>query len=326
MRIVVTGGNGYIGARLCQYLANKGEEVIPVCFSSIPGNEAWKSKMFSILQADLRKEESIAKITALKPDVIIHLVSLDHHASEKEPSLVNEVNVLPTWRLLDACTKNGLKKFIYFSTIQVYGKLPNETVDETYPPNTVNAYGLTHLLSEQICDHYNRKTATNVISVRLSNSYGNPVFEENNCWWLAINDLCKNAFINKEIKLLSDGTPQRDFIHGNDVCKAISYLINAEKKQINNTYHISSGETLTLMELAQIIQKEFHLRYKQLLPIITPQGIVTEKTGTAQLEKYTISNKKLSSLGFSPDYSIANGINELLTYLEATQYKKQLHA
>lgn len=319
MKIVITGGNGYIGARLCLYLANEGNQVIPVCFPFAPKNEDWNSKMFAILEGDIRQDETITKIAELTPDVIIHLVSLNHFDSEKEPGFVNDVNVLPTWRLLDACTKNGLKKFIYFSTIQVYGKLPNSIIDETYPVKTVNTYGLTHLLSEQICDHYNRKTETNVISIRLSNSYGDPIFDENNCWWLAINDLCKNAYTNKEIRLLSDGTPQRDFIHGNDVCEAIRVLINTNEKLTDNTYHISSGNTLTLMELAQIIKNEFKLRYQKILPIITPQGIVNETELTILGEKYTISNNKLKALGFSPTHSINQGVNELFSYLENNQ-------
>jgi UDP-glucose 4-epimerase len=319
MKIVITGGNGYIGARLSQFLANKGEQVIPVCFPSIPEDEAWRSKMYAVLKGDLRQDDTIKEIASLKPDIIIHLVSLDHFDSEKEPTFVNNINVLPTWRLLDACTKNGLKKFIYFSTIQVYGKLPNDIIDETQPVNTVNTYGLTHLLSEQICDHYNRKTATNVISIRLSNSYGDPLFQENNCWWLAINDLCKNAFLNKEIRLLSDGTPQRDFIHGNDVCEAIRILINTDIKLTDNTYHICSGNTLTLMELAHIIKREFQYRYGQILPIITSQGIVNETELTVPYEKYTISNHKLNALGFSPVYSVSQGVNELFLYMENHQ-------
>lgn len=316
MKIVITGGNGYIGARLSQFLANNGEQVIPVCFPSIPEDEVWKSKMFAILNGDLRLEETIAEIAELKPDIIIHLVSLDHFDSEKEPGFVNNINVLPTWRLLDACTKNGLKKFIYFSTIQVYGKLTNDLIYETQPVNTANTYGLTHLLCEQICEHFNRKSTTNVISIRLSNSYGDPIFKDNNCWWLAINELCKNAFINKEIRLLSDGTPQRDFIHGNDVCEAVRILINTDKKLTDNTYHISSGNTLTLMELAQIIKSEYQIRYNQILPITTPQGFVNEAERTVLDKKYTISNNKLKKLGFSPVYSVNRGVNELFSYLE----------
>ena len=316
MKIVITGGNGYIGARLSLFLANKGHDVIPVCFSKVPENENWKSKMFAILRGDIRKEETIIKIAGLSPDAIIHLVSFDHFDSEKAPELVNEVNVLPTWRLLDTCTKMGLKKFIYFSTIQVYGKLPNSIIYENHPISTGNIYGMTHYLSENICDHFNRNTSTNVISIRLSNSYGAPVFHENNCWWLAINDLCKSAFIKKEIRLLSDGTPQRDFIHGNDVCEAVHILIKTEEKRINNTYHISSEKTLTLMEIAQTIQQEYQSLYNASVPIISPQGIVLEKGFILSKEKYSISNSKLKALGFLPACSLNRGIDELFSYLE----------
>lgn len=316
MKIVITGGNGYIGARLCQYLAKVGNQVIPVCRKPDPKNEEWNSKMFAIIEGDIREDETIAKIAEISPDIIIHLVSLDHFDSEKEPGFVVNVNVLPTLRLLDTCTKIGLKKFIYFSTIQVYGKLPNLIIDEKFPVNTGNMYGLTHHLSERICDHYNRNTSTHVTSVRLSNSYGAPIFHENNCWWLAINDLCKGAYLNKEIRLLSDGTPQRDFIHGNDVCEAIRILINTDERQVDNTFHISSGNTLTLMELALIIKREYQVRYNKIIPIITPQGNINETEISVAVEKYTISNAKLKSLGFSPAWSINKGIIELFSYLE----------
>ncbi len=316
MKIAITGGNGYIGARLSRYLADEGNLVIPVCFPSAPKNEEWKSKMAVIIEGDLRQDGTILKIAELNPDIIIHLVSLDHFESEKEPELVNAVNVLPTWRLLDTFTNSGLKKFIYFSTIQVYGKLSNSVIDESFPVNTINNYGLTHHLCERICDHFNRKTATNVISVRLSNSYGAPVFPENNCWWLAINDLCKSAFLKKEIRLLSDGTPQRDFIHGNDICEAVKILINTNDKLTDNTYHISSGKTLTLLELAQIVNEEYCKIYGNLLPIVTPEGVIRKSGISVPLEKYIISNNKLKTLGFLPAYSINRGINELFNYLE----------
>lgn len=316
MKIVITGGNGYIGARISRFLSLNGHQIIPLCFPTIPKNKIWRNRMYGLLEGDLRKDETIARIVELNPEAVIHLVSLDQFDSDKEPSLVNDINVLPTWKLLEACTKNNLKKFIYFSTIQVYGTLPNIIINETHPVKTVNTYGLTHLLSEQICDHYNRKTSTNIISVRLSNSYGDPEFEESNNWNLVINDLCRNALKNKEIRLLSDGTPQRDFIHGNDVCNAIKLLINTDEKLSNNIYHISSGNTLTLKELALIIKNEFQNRFGQVLPVITPHGIISEKEPTSQVKKYTISNAKLKVLGFLPAYSIERGVNELFNYLE----------
>ena len=304
MRVVITGGSGYIGARLSAYLSDKGFEVIPVCFSSIPEDQNWKSKMFGIYQLDLRKEETTSFITSLKPDAIIHLVSLDHTASENDSQLAQDTNVLPTLRLLDSCTKAGLKKFIYFSTIHVYGKLENSIVTESHAAKTENTYGLTHYLSESICDYYNRKTATNVISVRLSNSYGAPVLLTNNCWSLAVNDLCKQAFQNKEIRLLSDGSPQRDFIHGNDVCDAIEKLLNLNSKNIeNNIYHISSGQTITLLELAKTVRDAYQSRYGQLLEISISNGNISVDTIQNPKERYTISNEKLMKLRFFTSYN-----------------------
>ncbi len=316
MKVVITGGNGYIGARLSQYLANRGDQVIPVCFPGVPNNEVWKNKMFTTIEGDLRDDTIIKQISDFNPDAIIHLVSLDHFDSEKDPKYVNDINVLPTWRLLDAGVKIGLKKFIYFSTIQVYGKLPDEIINEEQPIVPTNTYGLTHYLSERICDHYNRNFSTDVISVRLSNSYGDPIFPENNCWWLAINDICKGAYYNKEIRLLSDGTPKRDFIHGNDVCEGTRILLNTDCKSNSNSYHLSSGNTLTLLELAQVIKQEYKFRYNESIPIYTPQGLIHESLLLADKRGYTISNLKLRNLGYSPFYSIEMGINELFTYFE----------
>jgi len=316
MKIVITGGNGYLGARLSSFLADNGEQVIPLCFPSIPTDRVWLQKMYEILDGDIREQRTITKVAELNPDAVIHLISLDHFNSENEPGIVNEVNVLPTWRLLDACTKTGLRTFLYFSTAQVYGKLPDTFIDETHQVNTLNTYGLTHLLSEQICDHYNRKTRTNVTSVRLSNSYGEPIFSENNCWWLVINDLCKTAYLNREIKMQSDGSPQRDFIHGNDVCQAVYKIIqNAAKRETNNIYHISSGVTLTILEIAQLVKAEYQARYNQELPIFAKNHLINNYE-PIQTERFQISNFKIRELGFIPEYNIKSGIRNLFDYLE----------
>jgi UDP-glucose 4-epimerase len=200
--------------------------------------------------------------------------------------------------------------------MQVYGRIPNTVIDESYPIATANVYGLTHLLSEQIVEHFNRNTKMNAISVRLSNSYGVPVFHENNCWWLAINDLCKSAIERKEIKLLSDGSPQRDFIHGNDVSDAIEVLLTKAEKQENNIYNLSSGITFTIMELALIIKAEYFKRYKIETPIFTPEGIYNESEFKEPNEKYHISNEKLIKLGFQPKVRIGEGIQEIFSYFD----------
>ena len=207
-KVLVTGACGYLGARLSKYLAENGYSV--TAFDSYDPSKysRWTSLMEEVMVGDIRDEAAISNLAKKQTDVIIHLISLDHHKSKDNPNFVSSINVMPTWNLLDKFTKNGLGKFIYFSTIHVYGEIPNEIITEQHTPSPQTAYGLTHLLSENICNYFNEKTETNCINIRLSNTYGSPIFKENNCWWLVINDLCRTAFFETKIQLLSDGSPQ----------------------------------------------------------------------------------------------------------------------
>lgn len=316
MKVIVTGGNGYLGARISSFFARKGFDVIPVCFPAIPEDKEWRNLMFELYEGDIRSDHTISFIRNSKPDIIIHLVSLDHFESEKDIKLATEINVLPTWRLLDACHKDGLKKFIYFSTIQVYGRIESQIIKESNKTAVSNSYGLTHYLSENICDYFNLKSNVDVIIARLSNSYGSPVFRENNCWWLVVNDLSRSAFYNKQINLLSDGSPQRDFIHGDDVCEAVRLLVDKSFKNPDNVFHISSGLTFSILELAIKIRDVFYYRYNELLPISANGTLINEPVSVSATLKYQISNEKLKSLGFNAGYDLATGINELFDYFE----------
>lgn len=305
----MTGGNGYIGARLCLYLAQKGYEVTPLCYPNIPDDKLWKDKMHDIVIGDIRDDKLIQKLSCASYDVVIHLVSLDHHQSEGNPSFVSSVNVIPTWTLLDVFSKKGLKKFVYFSTIQVYGKLSNGVVWENEQPCVSNNYALTHLLGEQICEYFNRITSVQCKIVRLSNSYGAPIFMDNNCWWLVVNDLCRMAFRDKQIVLQSDGTPLRDFIHGWDVCNAIEKIISVNSS--NFIFHVSSGETKTILEIAEIIQRIYAQRYGKKIPIL-----LSNQSKKIESARYVIDNTQIKKIGYESNWSLEKGIVDLFDFLE----------
>ena len=260
MKVAITGASGYIGSRLCLFLADNGHDITAVCSSKIPQKIGWTEKVKQFIVGDIRNEKIIEKISNSKVDVVIHLVSLDHHDSEKKPSIVSDINVQPTWNLLDACSKKGLKKFIYFSTIHVYGKNQNGLVHENKPVTPLNAYGLTHALSEEICNYYHRKTDTNCINIRLSNSYGAPVFYDAKCWDLIVNDLSRSAFLNKKIVLTGDGKAIRDFIHFSDICKGIESLIESESI-IENIFHFSSSKSISMIDVAIEVKKVYFQMY-----------------------------------------------------------------
>ena len=314
-KVLVTGGNGYIGSRLCLHLANQGYVVTPLCHSKLPEDENWVSKMDNVIIGDIRDEKFLSELAENKYDVLIHLVSLDHNQSDGMPSYVCSVNVTPVWSLLDIFSKQGLKKFIYFSTAQVYGSLKGEQVMENQNLNSQNNYSLTHHIGELICEHYNRNSKVDCRIVRLSNSYGAPIFTDNNCWWLVVNDLCKMAFLQKKIVLQSDGSPFRDFIHGSDVCNGIQAII--ETNETHLTYNLSSGTTFSILEIAEKIKAVFATRYQMELQIIT-----TDRKGDNTRVKYNIDNSLIRSIGFEPSWDIEDGINDLFDFFEKdTQYK-----
>lgn len=316
-KILIIGANGYIGSRLCRFFLRENYKVTALSHTEnvfIPQNTV----AFESIKGDIRDTQLVNKLAESGFDVLIDLVSLDHHKSNGEPVFVSSVNLVPTWSLLDAFSKTGLKHFIYFSTVQVYGKLSVGLVKETNHTNYVNAYGLTHSLSENICEYYNRNSSTACTVLRLSNSYGSPTSLNVGCWSLVINDLCKSAYINKSIKLMSDGTPLRDFIHGSDICDAVELLINVGydnlKKEI---YNLCSNTTFTIMELAEKVKNIYYKRYNKHIVIETPSGnMKNELEHYIKQERYLIANDKLKGIGFKQKVSLDNGINDLFDYLE----------
>lgn len=308
-KVLVTGASGYIGSRMCQYLAEQGYRVTALSRNQ-PSDSIWSSKLENVILGDVTDEVLIKKLAEDNYSIVIHLVSLDHNQSNKgTPSEVSRVNITPVWSLLDTFKKQNLKKFIYFSTMQVYGTINGGVIDENSKLNTQSHYGLTHQIGEEICDYYNRNTNTECISVRLSNSYGSPIFAESNCWWLVINDLCRMAFLEKKIVLQSDGSPLRDFIHGWDVCAAVNSIIKTSKK--NTVYNVSSGVTLSIMEIALKIKETFSKRYAEELTIIS-KPLSDDK----MQESFKINNDLIRSIGFEPIWSLEKGINELFDFFE----------
>lgn len=315
-KILIFGGNGYIGSRLSLELSRLGYAITPVCFPSQPQDREWVSMMEEIITGSITDPALLKQLAEKDYDTVINLVSLDHRASNGNPEIVSNVNVMPSWNFLNLAAQRGtIKKFIYFSTVQVYGRVEAGTVvSETHAVAPVNAYGLTHAMCEDICNYYNRISEINCINVRLSNSYALPVFADANCWWLIINDLCRQAIESRKLYLLSDGRPQRDFINHVDLVRAITLLI--EKNVITeNTFNLCSGQTFTIMEIASLIRETYFQLVGTQLPIFTPDGecdVVQQHTLPME-DKIIFDRSRLSSeLGFSPEVEIKRGIQVML--------------
>ena len=315
-KILITGAAGYLGARLSKYLSENGNIITAFVKNDVEYNSEWAKLMNEIIVGDIRDENTISNLVENDYDVVVHLISLDRHKSKDTPNYVSSINVLPTWNLLNSFTKKGIDKFILFSTLEVLGNFSFIKIDEHIKPNPINYYGLTHLLSERIVDYFNNKSQTKCINIRLSNGYGSPVFMENNCWWLVINEFCKSAFNRQEITLISDGSPQRDFIYISDICRAIEIIIESENNFIENMYYLASGKTFTILELAHIVKGVFNKEYQKDTLIYFPdESISSDPYKFNSFDKFYIDTTKIRELGFTPEIGLENGIKKLFNYL-----------
>jgi UDP-glucose 4-epimerase len=213
---------------------------------------------------------------------------------------------------LEQFTKIGLKKFINFSTFQVYGKINRSTVSVKDKVSPLNKYALSHYLSEKIVNFYNLNSTTQCINIRLSNSYGAPIFRKNNCWWLVINDLVKSAYKEKKIELLSDGSPQRDFINMSDICFAIETILKSKEDSFNNTLNLASGKTFSIAEIAKIVKKNYYELYKREIPILFKKNQINSSSPN----KFKIDISDLKELGCEPQNKINKTIKDFFRYFE----------
>ena len=315
-KVLIIGGCGYLGARIAEFLANRNYEVSILDTFTHEGYDEWSSLIKNFIIGDIRDEKVIEKLKSHKYEIVINLISLNHHQSNNNPNFVSSINVMPTWNILDSLSKNGLKKFIYFSTIHVYGKIKNQLISEDYITKPTNAYGLTHKKKKKICNYYNYNSNTECVNVRLSNSYGSPVFKENSCWWLVINDFCKSAYNDNEIILNSDGSPQRDFIHSSDICNALELIVQS-KITTNNIFNIASGKTFTILELAKIVKKVYEENYKKeiMVKFSDNTSFFNPKLNN-EIKKYKIDISKIRKIGFKPKMNISEGIKTVFNYLD----------
>jgi UDP-glucose 4-epimerase len=317
MKIIITGANGYLGSRLSWYLSHKGHKITAVCYPEIPDDKNWVQKIHKTIVGDIKNNRTIEELANLNADAIIHLVSLNHYDSEKDPDFVNSVNVSPTWNLLDSCTKKGLKKFIYFSTIHVYGKNQQGVVTEERKPTPYNTYGLTHLLCEEIVNNFNRKTHTDCKNIRLSNSYGEPLLQDANCWDIVVNNLCLSAIKKNRIILKGDGSPLRDFIHYETICDSVNNILNIDFDKEYNTIQLSSGRSYSMLELAFIVKYLYIKRYNLNIEVYINNDELINKNVAIE-NNSIISNKYLNSKAPLKLFSMEEGINRVFDYLELT--------
>ena len=319
MKLMVLGAGGYIGSRVLHHYSNSEYELYGLFRKSVDKSNQ-KNICHGIIEGDLNDVHVRNKILEYRPQVIINLIALNQVRSEQNIQQTLLTNVGAIWSLTDAALKKGLEfTLINFSSIHVYGSHLNEgfITENDYKAPLTN-YGMTHSFREEVLNKYNSSTGINIIQLRLSNSYGEPVVYNNEAWKLVVNDLVKNAFIKKCIRMRGDGSAVRDFIHYSDYLKVLDKIISFNKPR-NSIYNLSSGFSITILDLAFLVKDVYRERNKVDIPIYINENEELKIRPKKQQVNQVISNARLiEDIGFIEFMSLKEGIKQIFSHLEST--------
>ena len=258
MRILITGGLGYLGSRLAQYIVNNtshrvllGTRKNIVSIDWLPQvkvvNTKWKSST---------ELENICRDV----DTIIHLAGMNASDCSKNPSLALQVNGFATARLLQASIKQNVKRFIYLSSAHIYDSPLTGKINEQSLSKNLHPYATSHKAGEDAVRFAHSKRYIEGVVIRLSNSFGPPVDVKTNCWSLLTNDLCRQAAESSNMNIKNHLNERRDFISLSNASRAIEHLINLPSNQLNDGLFNIGGEwSPTIIEVAKILSDRIYL-------------------------------------------------------------------
>ena len=304
MKILITGGLGFIGSHLAKKMLENNHEITIVTKSMKKKNNiSGIAKKLTILKADVTKQKSVDRIfDKYIPDVIIHLAGQTSHSKSFDNVITDlDANARSTLLLLEKIRIKNLKcKFILGSTFIVIGKPKKLPINENSECNPTNLYAAHRLTSEHYCKIYNQVFGLKSIIFRITNAYGpnEQVIKNKN----AINYLIYQAYRNKKILIYNKGKLFRDFIYISDVISAIQILIR--KGKFGELYWIANGKKTSLDNFSLLLKKQSNCKidYTE-----SPKYVKKVDVGD-----FIVNNNKIKKLGWKPKVSINKGIKQTI--------------
>jgi UDP-glucose 4-epimerase len=296
MRILITGGFGFVGGRVAVHLAQAGYQIVLGSRNAInPAVWLPQAEVSQIIWDDDRTlERSCNNI-----DVVIQAAGMNAQECAADPVAAFAFNGVATARLVAAACRAGVKKFIYLSTAHVYASPLVGTITEETCPRNLHPYATSHLAGEHAVLSASQRDQIQGVGLRISNGFGAPVHKEASCWKLLVNDLCKQAVQTHKLVLQTSGLQQRDFIGLTEVCRVAEHLAidHGESKQ-TGVFNVGAGMSQSVIEMAQFIQQRcvLILGFEPMLQHV--QGEVDEQhpTLTYRTDNLTTLGIKLDSL------------------------------
>ena len=323
MKIIVTGGAGFIGANFIYYMMDRHPDYEIVCIDKLTyaGNlstlrKAFEKKKFSFYKIDICDKKKIYKVFKKeKPDIVINFAAESHvDRSIENPQIFLETNILGTAVLMDACRKYNIKRYHQVSTDEVYGDLPLNRPDllftENSPIRTSSPYSASKASADLLVMSYYRTYGFPATISRCSNNYGPYQYPEK-----LIPLVIENTLENKKIPVYGKGENVRDWLYVEDHCSAIDKIIHDGK--IGEIYNIGGHNEMKNIDIVKVILNKLNKKEELI-------DFVKDRKGHDL--RYAIDPAKIhKELGWLPATKFSTGIEKTIDwYLKNEDWLKSL--
>ena len=307
LKVLITGGGGYLGSILSKKLLEKNYEVRVIdqlWYGKEPLNDCLSNDKFELVQEDIRN--LTATVKAMKNvDAVIHLASIvGMPASSIEPRTSEEINYLATKNIAELCQLHGIETYIFASSCSVYGSQPNQMITEKSEIKPLDYYAKAKFLSERAIGWLNRAPTI----LRFGTLFG---FSPRMRFDLVINLFIAQAI--KEGKITVHGGEQfRPFLHVSDAADSIIFSL---EHNLDGKFNVIS-ENMTILDAAKRISKLSGCE------IEVSQDIKDERN-------YQVSAEKIKQFGFSASHNIEYAFEEIKKAIESgdiEDYKQKHHS
>ncbi|MBI2578438.1 MAG: SDR family NAD(P)-dependent oxidoreductase [Candidatus Aenigmarchaeota archaeon] len=306
MRVLVTGGTGFIGSNIAEALAGKGHEVVVLDNFSLGRNENVReiTGNVEVVNGDIRDFELLKKITAGCDAILNQAAASSSPMFRSDLRSAVAVNVDGFVNILNAARMNDVKRLVYASSSSIYGNSA-PPLREDMPVVPVNFYASTKLLNEHLAVLFGAEYGIETVGFRYMSVYGK-------------NEKSKGMFANlvtqflwammegKQPEIYGDGEQTRDFTYVRDVVRANVLALESRKRLLGEVFNVGTGKAHSLNELVAIINKILGKNIKpKYVPVPVKNYIAVQQADITKIS---------AALGYRPEYPLESGIRDMLPH------------